>query len=127
MIWAGRNDVNEDGTAHTVENIANMAARVDRGRFIVLSIVNGADEGRGTQRYRTIAALNQQLAARFPGRFIDIRAALIARANTSAADQADRAADIVPGSLRVDRLHLTADGYRIVAQRVFEFIEAHDW
>ncbi|MGH8781077.1 SGNH/GDSL hydrolase family protein [Paraburkholderia sp.] len=127
VIWAGRNDVNEDGTAHTVENIARMAARVDRGRFIVLSIVNGADEGRGTQRYRTIVALNQKLATRFPDHFIDIRAALIAHANASAADLADRTADIVPRSLRVDRLHLTADGYRIVAQCVFGFVNNHDW
>lgn len=127
VIWAGRNDVNEDSTAQTVDNIARMAARVDRGRFIVLSIVNGANEGRGTQRYRTIASLNRQLAARFSGHFVDVRAALVARASKSATDQADRAADVVPASLRVDSLHLTADGYRIVAQRVFEFIETRAW
>jgi hypothetical protein len=52
-----------------------------------------------------INTLNRQLTTRFPNNFID-RAALVANANQTAMDQADRAADVVPGSLRVDSQHL---------------------
>ena len=74
-----------------------------------------------------INTLNRQLTTRFPNNFIDVRAALVANANQTAIDQADRAADVVPGSLRVDSQHLSSDGYRIVAQQVIQFIRRHGW
>jgi hypothetical protein len=64
----------------------------------------------------TVNTLNRHLKTWFPNNLID-RAALAANAKT-AVDQADRAADIVPGSLRVDRPHLNSGGYRIDAQQV---------
>jgi hypothetical protein len=74
-----------------------------------------------------INTLNRQLTTRFPNNFIDVRAALVANANQTAMDQADRAADVVPGSLRVDSQHLSSGGYRIVAQQVAQFIRRHGW
>jgi len=73
-----------------------------------------------------INTLNRQLTTRIPNNFID-RAALVANANQTGMDQADRAADVVPGSLRVDSQHLSSDGYRIVAQQVIQFIRRHGW
>jgi hypothetical protein len=64
-----------------------------------------------------INPLNRQLTTRIPNNFID-RAALVANANQTGMDQADRAADVVPGSLRVDSQHLSSGGYRIVAHQV---------
>jgi hypothetical protein len=64
-----------------------------------------------------INTLNRQLTTRIPNNFID-RAALVANANQTGMDQADRAADVVPGSLRVDSQHLSSGGYRIVAHQV---------
>ncbi len=127
VIWAGRNDVNLNHTAQTIENIAHMTGRADRGRFIVLSILNGAGEGRGTAKYETVVRLNRELAARFPDNFIDVRGMLVAHAGHSAADQQDRGADVVPTSLRVDNQHLNAEGYGIVAQQVALFIGQRGW
>jgi len=127
VFWAGRNDVNTERTGMTVSNIEQMAAHVGHERFMVLAILNGAGEGRGTAKYDTVVALNRQLAARFPNNFVDVRAALVASANASVADQADRSADIVPGSLRVDNQHLSAGGYRIVAQQVAGFVRRRGW
>jgi len=75
-----------------------------------------------------INTLNRQLTTRIPNNFID-RAALVANANQTGMDQADRAADVVPGSLRVDSQHLiiNSGGYRIVAQQVIQFIRRHGW
>lgn len=127
VIWAGRNDVSAGQTTQTVDNIARMTARIDAGRFIVLSIPNSADEKRGTPGYATVTALNRALAARFPHNFIDVRSALVAHANTDDADQRNRHADVVPVSLRVDNLHLNADGYRIVAEQVAGFVNQRGW
>jgi lysophospholipase L1-like esterase len=127
VFWAGRNDVNLSQTSETMKNIERMAAHVGHERFIILGILNGAGEGRGTAKYATVMSLNRQLATRFPSNFIDVRAALVANANQTAMDQADRASDVVPGSLRVDSQHLSADGYRIVAQQVAQVIRRHGW
>ena len=127
VIWAGRNDVNLNHTAQTIGNIARMTARADHGRFIVLSILNGAGEGRGTAKHETVVKLNRELAARFPDNFIDVREALVARAGHKAVDQQDREADVVPSSLRVDDQHLSAEGYGIVAQQVAHFIGQRGW
>ncbi|RFU49228.1 hypothetical protein D0B32_05320 [Paraburkholderia sp. DHOC27] len=127
VIWAGRNDINTLQTGSTISNIARMAAHVKRGRYIILSILNGAGEGSGTEKYDRVISLNQQLAERFPDNFIDIRTVLVDDANDTATDQMDRAADIVPTSLRVDTQHLSAGGYRIVAQHVATFIQNHGW
>jgi len=62
-------------------------------------------EGHQPQHCVAINTLNRQLTTRFPNNFIDVRAALVANANQTAMDQADRAADVVPGSLRVDSQH----------------------
>ena len=77
--------------------------------------------------YATVTALNRALAARFPHNFIDVRSALVAHANTDDADQRNRHADVVPVSLRVDNLHLNADGYRIVAEQVAGFVNQRGW
>jgi hypothetical protein len=65
----------------------------------------------------TINTLNRHLTTWFPNNLID-RAALAANANQTAMDQADRAADIVPGSLWVDRQHPSSGAYRIDARQV---------
>ncbi|MGF6773289.1 lysophospholipase L1-like esterase [Paraburkholderia sp. GAS199] len=127
VIWAGRNDVNTNRTGMTLGNIERMTVHVGHDRFIVLAILNGAGEGRGTAKYDTVVALNRQLAARFPHNFVDVRTALVTHANASPTDQADRAADVVPGSLRVDNQHLSAGGYKIVAQEVAGFVKGKGW
>ena len=127
VIWAGRNDVSTGQTTQTVDNVARMAARIDAGRFIVLSITNSVGEERGTPGYATVTALNRALAARFPHNFIDIRSAVIAHANMSDADQRNREADVVPVSLRIDNLHLNAEGYRVVADQVAGFVSRRGW
>ncbi len=127
VLWAGRNDVLYKDATQTIENVERMAANVHNGRFIVLSILNAEGEPRGSATYRTVETLNRELEARFPGHFVDVRAALVEAAGTTRADRGDRAADIVPASLRVDDEHLNAHGYHIVAQQVADYVVKHGW
>jgi hypothetical protein len=64
-----------------------------------------------------INTLSRHLTTWIPNNLID-RAAFAANANQTALDQADRAADIVPGSLQVDSQPPSSGGCRIDAQQV---------
>ena len=73
-----------------------------------------------------INTLNRQLTTRFPNNFID-RAALVANANQTAMDQADRAADVVPG---VAAGRQSAFKFRRLPDRCAtggQFIRCHGW
>ena len=99
-------------------------------RFLVLSVINKArpEEIRGGTVYNTIVHLNNELAATYPGRYLDIRAWLVSQFNpASAQDVADAQNDVVPSSLRFDEIHLNNDGSVLVAKKVKEFLDARGW
>jgi lysophospholipase L1-like esterase len=141
VYWMGRNDSwwNSQGIA-TVK--ANIAAAVDflkarNKRYLVLSILNGNfaqdpttewSEGLGTAAYESMMSLNADLAALYPGHFLDIRSYLVSQYNQALPqDILDYQHDTVPTSLRVDNIHLTAAGYTLVAQQVANFITSKGW
>lgn len=128
VLWYGRNNFTEPEVVKS--DIAASVAHLEPGndRFVVLSVINGAREPRGTAAYSVLDQLNAQLAARYPDRYIDVRRFLVEQYDPAATkDVADHAADVVPSSLRADDLHLTRRGCMLVAQRVKEFIEAKGW
>jgi hypothetical protein len=116
-------------------NRCTALASTDDGRTVTESpppsnrlseVVRQQMEGQQPKHCVAINTLNCQLTTCFPSNFIDPwfpnnfidRAALAANANQTAMNQVDRAADIVPGSMRVDRQHPSSGGYRIDAQQV---------
>jgi len=130
VFWYGTN--NPTQPAQIKADIAASVAALAPGndRFLVLGVVNKdrPEEIRGGAVYNTIVQLNNELAAAYPGRFIDIRAHLVSQFNPSSAqDVADAQDDVVPTSLRFDEIHLNNDGSVIVARKVKEFIDAKGW
>lgn len=116
IIWAGRNNLNK---ATVLADVAAMVAHQTNGKFLVLSIPNGAGEGSGTSTYATIMDINAALAAAYPANYVDVRAALIANYDPSnAQDVIDRNADLVPTSLRLsgDYLHPNTAGNAVIAR-----------
>ncbi|GGF15365.1 SGNH/GDSL hydrolase family protein [Hymenobacter cavernae] len=114
IIWAGRND--SDQREQVKANIAAMVEALPHQNYLVLSILNGAGEGRGTYGYNVAASLNADLAALYGAHYLDVRAYLVSQYNPSLAqDVADHEADIPPTSLRSDFLHLSSAGYALVA------------
>jgi len=137
VFWAGRND-NWATPDTTLANIASMVATVraaGHSRFLVMSILNGssANEAMGQSRYVQLRAINDALAAAYPSNFFDMRRYLIdsglaaAGITPTSQDLTDIANDIVPASLRVDPIHLTAAGYGLVGQQVAAFIAGRGW
>lgn len=128
VIWAGRNDINVNNTDDTISNIQKMVAHVSSRRFVVLSVLNGADEGRGTAKYAMMAAVNQKLKTLFPDNYIDVRERLVANYDTtSEIDRRNHDEDIPPQSLRTDTQHLKPAGYEIVAQAVAQMLTVKGW
>jgi lysophospholipase L1-like esterase len=126
VIWAGRNNFGDPETVKS--DIADMVNRLTTNRFLVLSVLNMQTEPRGSGAHTTIVKLNQDLAGRYVGHYLDIRTILVNsydKSNTQ--DVADHDNDVSPTSLRSDKIHLNTAGYQIVASRVLDFFKTNKW
>jgi lysophospholipase L1-like esterase len=128
VYWYGHNDFTK---AAVPGNIAASIAALNPNNkaFIVMSLLNWADNGeRGTAVYDDIVNCNNILAAQYPDNFIDIHAYLVSLFNPNdPQDVQDHNNDLVPTSLRFDRIHLNDTGCDFVAAKIKEFITAKGW
>lgn len=114
IIWAGRNDSNQ--LEQVKASIAAMVGALPHTNYVVLSILNGSGEGRGTYGYDVMTSVNHDLAALYGNHYLDVRTFLVSQYNPSLAqDVTDHEADVPPTSLRSDFLHLSSAGYALVA------------
>lgn len=130
VFWYGHN--NQRAPAQIEADIAASVAALAPGndRFIVLALVNQAtpNEIRGGRDYAAILQLNNDLAARYPQNYLDIRAHLVSRFDpANAQDVIDSQNDVVPSSLRFDEIHLNNNGSIIVAEELQRFVTAKGW
>lgn len=120
IIWAGRNtltpDINDTNTV--LQDINRMVTNATSGRFFVLGIVNYTNEYAGTVSHAKITNFNGMLSAIFTNRFIDVRTFLVGQTNGTAPDEADRALDRPPASVRLDAIHLNEVGTAYLATYV---------
>ncbi|GGF20940.1 Ig-like domain-containing protein [Hymenobacter cavernae] len=119
IIWAGRNDPRNQ-SAQTKANIAAMVAALPHTDYLILSVCNGAGEGKGTYEYQQIIALNNDLARIYGAHYLDVRSYLVSKyIADNAQDAADYAADIPPTSLRRDFLHPNEAGSSLIANYIY--------
>lgn len=118
IIWAGRNDAwsKPDTILANIRAIVD-AIDVQEKRFVILSVLNGQNEGTGTTAHRSITTLNETIRQAYPSNFLDVRASL-------AAGTPD---DTVPANLRADSIHLNDAGYGRVADEVSAFLRDRQW
>lgn len=111
IIW-DRSGTGEP-TDHYLTPIAEMAdlARASNDHFIIISDIPKMDstEAPGTRNRSAIDAKNDAMRAKYPGHFIDI---------TSLVDER---------RLRIDGLHFTPEGTKIVARAIADFIQTKGW
>jgi hypothetical protein len=130
--WAGRNNP----TSSTVRRDALAAATEAAMRnapFLCLSLFNAQNEPEGSGEYNAIIARNAELAADHGPNYYDLRGWMI-RNGLDAAGKTPTSADLtaisedrIPPSLMSDVLHLNADGYRIVGQRLAALTTSKGW
>jgi lysophospholipase L1-like esterase len=129
IIWAGRNDFEEPDTVKA--NIAEMVASLPTdAHFFVLEILNGAYAGEelGGDKYNVLTKLNSDLAATYGDHFLPVRKHLISLFDPNRSeDVQNKAQDVVPTSLRSDRIHLNEMGYALVAGYIEEAIATRGW
>jgi hypothetical protein len=119
VIWSGRNNFNDPTTVKS--DIAAMVAALGHTNYIVVSVINGeaVSEYKGNVNYNLIVGLNSDLASIYGSRYLDVRSPLVAAYDSGTPqDVIDFGHDIVPSTLRIDNIHLTADGYQMVADMV---------
>ncbi|WP_427912300.1 SGNH/GDSL hydrolase family protein [Ramlibacter sp. MMS24-I3-19] len=139
VFWYGHNNLKDPphidlqrDPAQVKADIARSVATLAPGNthFLVLSVVNQdlPGERRGEPVYQAILQLNADLAAAYPNNYVDIRSWLVAQANPNHPDDAaSLQADLPARSLRWDEVHLTADGYAVLAKKIKELIDARGW
>jgi len=126
VIWAGRNNYDDSDTVKA--DIAEMVDQLTTDRFVVLSVLNMQTEPKGGGSLATINRLNQDLAKRYQGHYLDVRTTLVnAYDKSSAQDIADHDSDCTPSSLRSDKIHLNTAGYQLVSNMVLDFFKANKW
>lgn len=127
-IWVGRNNALDTDAV-----LSDIAALVDGitsyvKRFVVMTVVNTSSETLGTTNHTSITLLNDQIMSLYPDNHIDIRAFLVNSYDPSdAQDVIDYADAITPSTLRSDTVHLTAEGYALVADQVKNFLTNKGW
>lgn len=142
IFWMGRN--NYAAAQTVVEDILDGTDHLtpSTSRLLVLSVLNGdystsqgdsTDEWQGGDEYDEIIALNDELGKTFGPAYVDIRRYLIdyglrdAAITPTAQDLIDIGHDVVPLSLRSDKIHLNAAGYTVVGNYVARLIRARHW
>lgn len=119
VIWAGRN--NYRGPEWVQRHIAEMVAALNHENYLVVGITNNVEETKGSDRLKIMDTLNADLKATYGIRFVDVRPLLVAAYDqTLPQDVIDHENDVVPASLRSDKLHLNTAGYKVVAQAIYD-------
>jgi lysophospholipase L1-like esterase len=77
IYWYGRNDCCTSGFQSTVLSaLGTSIAHLTHTRYLVLSVMNEANEGTGSGNLTNILAANAALAAAYPNNYLDIRTIL---------------------------------------------------
>ena len=130
VLWFGHNNITDP--ARIKADIASAIAALTPGNthFVVVSLDNEATPRgiKGGADYPVVMQLNADLAAQYPGNFLDVRSALIRHYDPrNAQDVQDVANDVVPSSLRYDEIHFRQEGSSLAASLIRDFILAHGW
>lgn len=122
IFWAGTND----GTNPALMLAAAAAVNALYDRVIFAGALNRPTEydlgdplDAHTIAHDAVIAAGLQMETLYPGRYIDLRALLVAFADhEDATDALDFRMDVPPTSLRYDTVHLLPAGYRIIAHAI---------
>jgi lysophospholipase L1-like esterase len=125
IIWAGTNNVGND--EQILDDIAQMVASLGHKHYIILPIMNGVtlEEEKGKKNYNHIMYVNNALAQIYGQHYVDVRSYLVSQYDpNNPQDVQNHADDIPPASLRSSKIHLTARGYTMVAEQIYQHRDA---
>lgn len=130
-FWPGRNDIYADTPLPVIQGYITRAVqhlKPQDKHFLLMSCMNGSTEYAANMaptgkvnypteaaRYQAIVALNLWMKETYPANYVEVRRALIRQYNPALAqDVIDHGRDVVPGSLRMDDIHLAGNGNALV-------------
>lgn len=128
VFWIGNNNAGDPATV--MADIAACVALLEGApkKFVIVSLINGSASPKGSAAYANITGINADLAALYPGAYLDVRTHLVnAFDPSSAQDVADFSNDLVPSSLRGDAIHLNTRGNQLVGEKLAEFLLPKGW
>lgn len=97
-----------------------MVAALPHQNYLIVGVINRSTAPSGSTTWNNINVINADLKATYGAHFVDVRPLLVSSYNQNVAqDVIDYGNDVVPSSLRTDTIHLNTEGYRIVAQAIY--------
>ncbi|WP_157474686.1 SGNH/GDSL hydrolase family protein [Dyadobacter sp. Leaf189] len=126
ILWVGRNNT---GKAFQSDITSCLEKSVDflpsPKRFLILGVLTGMNDIRGSMLERRITSLNDTLAEKYGNHYVSMLAPTKAEMdeisfNPNEQDLAEIDGGLFPKSMRYDGLHLNNFGYEIVANRVIK-------
>lgn len=142
VVFLGRNDVSYDVTGAESTVVAHVLAGYDRidahlssqiKNVLFVGTLNSTTEVAGSAGHAKVIAINTQAAARFGGRFFDLRGYLVNQAiydmglTPTPADLAAIAQDTIPPQLMIDTVHYTKATAAQVGRRLARWILERGW
>ncbi|MGM9319783.1 hypothetical protein [Deinococcus aquaticus] len=103
IIWVGRN--NYDSPEVVVKDVSKIVEKIETEKYIIMGVIKGRSEEKGTSAYRNITLLNSELKEIYKDRYLDTQSVLTGD-------------EIVPEKLRSDSEHLNDIGQKILAAAV---------
>lgn len=118
IIWAGANNVDAEPNT-VISDIAEMVAALATDKYLVLSVIGTDSATIGSGYHTDIQTVNNALSSTYGNKYVNIHQVLLDNYDPeNPQDVLDIANDITPSSLRIDNIHLTAEGYEIVANAI---------
>ncbi|HZL44422.1 MAG TPA: hypothetical protein VFD66_14220 [Verrucomicrobiae bacterium] len=117
VLWVGNNNFNDTNTV--VGDISAMVSSLsNKTAFLVLGLINSANEPVGSPELDQILFLNNTLSNAYGSHYVDTRLPLLAAASTNAQDQTDVAFGVIPTSLRLGATNLSDSAYAILSTNI---------
>ena len=135
IFWYGRNDVFFGSTS-----LVNVPAYIDDSiefmqkprRFLTIGILPALTEIIGTANYNSILSVNNTVKANYPNNYIESTPPTVSEMDAinyipTTQDNIDIANGVFPSGMFYDNVHITTNGYMIIANRIYKKLVEYNW
>lgn len=138
IIWIGKNDIPNAGNYQitgVMENIKNIIGYLspEIKRYVVISVITGTTQTKGTEQYNTIQNLNNNIEQTYKNNYLDMQNYLVndciydMQLTPTEEDLEDIQNGTIPRQLLSDGTHPTPACREYIAKYIYNFLLDKGW